>query len=79
MVMGGLIGLLAPQISTHTRLFCIVTLTICGFSLNLEEFTNMNENKWEKSEVDKIFHLVQGWALYRKWKDKEADLIENIK
>lgn len=47
-------------------LFCIVTLTI--FPLNLEEFTNMNENRWENSEVDKVFHLVQGWALDSKWK-----------
>lgn len=50
------------------RLFRIVTLTIYGFPLNLEEFTNMNENRWENSEVDKVFHLVQGWALDRKWK-----------
>lgn len=47
--MGGLIGLLAPKLALtqvdEWRLFCIVTLTIYDFPLNLEEFTNMNENR----------------------------------
>lgn len=63
---------LAPKLAlTQTgwmELVCIVTFTIYGLPLNLEEFTIWMEIEERTLRLVKFFHLAEGSALGRKWR-----------